>query len=323
MRLNIMIEGQEGVTYDDLLAVTRRAAQLGFAGVYRSDHYTSGAAPDELGSTDAWATLAGLARETQDITIGTLVSPATFRPIGNLAKLAATVSAMAGASPHGGSRVVLGMGTGWMEVEHRRHGFPFEDTTTRFRRLEEHLEALHRFWDPQRQPFDLDGDFVTVRGGRFLPAPEPRPRIIVGGSGMRRTPALAARYADELNGTFLTPPECRRQRAALEAACRDAGRDTASVTYSVMTRCLVGRTEAELRDRAARTLERGYGKGDSVDDFIASFRDAWLAGTTDEVASRLQELADAGVDQVMFQHLLVDDMDMLDVVAEDLLDAVA
>src|SRR5688572_19644206 len=150
-----MLEAQEGMTYDDLLRLAQRAEQVGLDGLYRSDHYGSVAGREGLGSTDAWATIAGLARETTRLTLGTLVSPATFRTIGNLAKTVATVSEMAGAAPDGGSRIVLGMGTGWLEVEHRRHGFPFEDLDTRFRRLEEHLEVLSRFWDDGAQPFDF------------------------------------------------------------------------------------------------------------------------------------------------------------------------
>ena len=314
----MMLEGQDNLAYADLLSVARRAEALGFDGFYRSDHYSAGDAR-RVASTDAWATLAGLARETQHITLGTLVTPATFRPIGNLAKVVATVAEMAGPARDGTARVALGMGTGWMEVEHRRHGFPFEDMTTRYARLEEQLEMLRRLWDRQTQPFDFDGTFVAIADADFWPVPQPRPRIVIGGSGLRKTPRLAALYGDELNGIFLTPEQCREQRAALDAACRDADRDPATVRYSLMTRCLVGRTLEEFRDRAARSQQRA-GRGGSVIDYIDSLQPHWLVGTVDRVRTLLQEFAAAGVEQVMLQHLLVDDLDMLDLVAAELFD---
>ena len=317
MRLNLMIEAQEGVAYDTLLALARRAEQVGLTGLYRSDHYSSVAGREGVGSTDAWATLAGLARETTTLTLGTLVSPATFRTIGNLAKTVATVSEMAGPAADGGSRIVLGMGTGWLEVEHRRHGFPFEDLDTRFRRLEEHLEVLSRFWDGSAQPFDFDGQFVTTADSRFVPVPQPRPRVVIGGSGMRRSPRLAAQYADELNGVFLSLEDCRRQRAALDQACARIDRDPSSITYSLMTRCVIGADEEDFRRRAAREQNRS-GQSGSLDDWIAGLSPAWITGTPDRAREQLERLAEAGVEQVMLQHLLVDDLDMLDVIAEHL-----
>ena len=316
MRFNVMLEGQDDLSYADLLSVARRAEALGFDGFYRSDHYS---APDarRVASTDAWVTLAGLVRETQRITLGTLVTPATFRPVDNLTKVVATVAEMAGAAPDGAARVVLGMGTGWMEVEHRRHGFPFEDMTTRYARLEEQLEMLGRLWDPQAQPFDFNGTFVTIADADFWPPPDPRPRIVIGGGGLRKTPRLAALYGDELNGIFLSPDQCREQRAALDAACRDADRDPAAVRYSLMTRCLVGRTLDEFRERAARSQQRA-GRAGSLIDYINSLQPHWLVGTVDRVRVLLAEFADVGVEQVMLQHLLVDDLEMLDLVADEL-----
>jgi alkanesulfonate monooxygenase SsuD/methylene tetrahydromethanopterin reductase-like flavin-dependent oxidoreductase (luciferase family) len=161
MRLSVMIEPQEGLSYDQILAVARRAEAVGFAGFYRSDHYSSVADRVGIGSTDAWATLAGLARETSTIALGTMVTPVTFRPAGNLAKVVATVAEMAG-TVDGQPRVHLGMGTGLLETEHRQHGFPFEDLATRFRRLDEHLQVVHGLWDPQRDPFSFDGEFVAA-----------------------------------------------------------------------------------------------------------------------------------------------------------------
>lgn len=317
MRISIMLEGQEGLTYDTILGVARRAEAAGLCGLYRSDHYSSGRDGDEPGSTDAWATLAGLARDTARLRLGTLVSPATFRAPANEAKLAATVSEMAGTGEDGSSRVTLGLGTGWMEVEHRRHGFPFEDLATRFRRLEEHLEIVTRLWDAGGQPFDFDGEFATLRQARFAPVPAPRPTVAVGGAGMKRTPALAARYADELNGVYLSPAKAAQQRGALTRACEDADRDPASVRYSIMTGCLVGSTESEFRQRVRRVAERA-GDGRSLDEAVAARADVYVQGTVEQARQRLGELADAGVDAVMLQDLVPDDLEMIDLIGEGL-----
>jgi alkanesulfonate monooxygenase SsuD/methylene tetrahydromethanopterin reductase-like flavin-dependent oxidoreductase (luciferase family) len=318
MRFNVMLEPQEGITYADQLAVARRAEALGFDGLYRSDHYSSVGGRESLGSTDAWAAIAGIARGTERIRLGTLVSPVTFRPAGNLAKVVATVAEMAGVLPGGESRIVLGMGTGWMETEHRQHGFPFEDTATRFRRLEEHLQAVTGLWDPAQREVSMDGEFVTLEAARFAPKPNPRPRIVVGGKGLRKTPLLAARYAAELNGVFSSPQQCARQRAALDEACRTVDRDPADITYTLMTGCLVGATEAEFRDRAGRLHQRTRGDGD-LDAWLESLSDAWVLGTPDRARERLAALAEAGVDGIMLQHQLHDDLDMLDVIAEHLM----
>lgn len=316
MQLNIMLEPQIGMTYDDQLAVARHAEALGFPALYRSDHYSSGKQGDDgVGSTDAWAVLAGIARETTTLRLGTLVTPATFRTVGNLAKTVATVNEMAGPAADGSSRIDLGMGTGWMQVEHERHGFAFGSLDARFRRLAEHLQVLTQLWDPDAQPFDFDGEFVVTSGSRFYPAPTPRPRIILGGSGMRRTPMLAARFADELNAVMLSVDKCRQQRAALTAACDEIGRDPASVRYSVMTRCLVGATRADFLDRAAVAHERSSHTG-SVEEWVSELPPDWITGTADEAAATLARFAEAGVDQVMLQFLEYDDLAMLDVAAQ-------
>ena len=319
MRLNIMLEPQIGMTYADQLAVARRAEELGFPALYRSDHYSSGKTGDDgVGSTDAWACLAGLARETSRLRLGTLVTPATFRTVGNLAKTVATVNEMAGTTDDGGSRIDLGMGTGWMEIEHERHGFDFGSLDTRFRRLTEHLQVLTQMWDPAAQPFDFDGDFVTTSGSRFYPPPTPRPRIVIGGAGMRRTPMLAAQFADELNAVFLSAEDCRAQRDALTAACEEIGRDPSSVGYSLMTRCLIGADDDEFRTRAARAHERS-GRGGSLDEWIADLPADWVTGTPQQASATLARLAEAGVDQVMLQHIDYADLDMLDVIATHLM----
>ncbi|MGH8930655.1 MAG: LLM class flavin-dependent oxidoreductase [Egibacteraceae bacterium] len=313
MRLNVMIEPQEGMTYADILAVARRTEELGLDGLFRSDHYKSVTGRDEHGSTDAWATLAGLARETNRIQLGTLVTPVTFRTAASLAKTVATISEMAG-----GGRVELGMGTGWLgwlESEHVQHGFPFEDLRTRYDRLEEHLQVVRGLWDPAVERFTFDGEFVTIRDGRFAPKPDPTPRIIVGGRGLDRTPTLAARYADELNGVYLSPPECAKQREALRAACDAAGRDPDTVGYSAMTGCLVDLDTEDFHARARR-LQALSEDTRPLEAFLHDLEEAWVLGTPDQAAGRLAELAEAGVERVMLQHLLFDDLDMLDVIPQ-------
>jgi len=317
MRLAIMLEGQEGLSYDTILAVAKRTEAAGLYGLFRSDHYSSVAGRESLESTDAWATLAGLARETERIQLGPLVSPVTFRPPAVVAKMAATVGEMAGPAADGSARVTLGMGTGWLEVEHRRHGFPFEDLDTRFRRLEEHLQIITSLWDPWAQPFDFDGEFATLRDARFLPVPSPRIPVTIGGSGMRRTPSLVARYADELNGVFLTPERCAEQRVALRQACELVGRDPDSAGYTLMTGAVVGATDADFRARV-RTLQQLTGDGSSLDEFVARRRGTWILGTVDQAREHLGALAAAGVEGVMLQHLNPGDLEMIDVVAEEL-----
>ncbi len=318
MRLAIMLEPQEGLTYDDQLAVARRVEAVGLDGMYRSDHYSGVMGQAGRASTDAWAVLAGLAIQTSGIKLGTLVSPVTFRPAGNLAKVVATVSEMAGTMPEGDARIVLGMGTGWLETEHRQHGFPFEDVGTRFARLEEHLQAVTALWDPSRDPVDLSGSHVRLEGAVFRPKPQPRPRLVIGGRGLRRTPALAARYADELNTVSSTPQRCAEQRAALDAACQAEGRDPATVAYSMMTGCIVGSTTEEFHTRVRRLQERS-GDGRSVEEYLAELSGEWVLGTPEQAADHLGALGRAGVQAVMLQHLLYDDLDMIDLVAAEIL----
>ena len=317
MRLSMMLEPQEGLSYAQILAVARRVQDRGLAGLYRSDHYTSVGGREGLASTDAWATLAALARETADISLGTLVSPVTFRSAGNLAKVVATVDELAGPAPDGTSRIHLGLGTGWLETEHRQHGFPFEDLDTRFQRLEEHLQAVHGLWDPDRDPYSQDGGHVRLDGAVFRPQPRPQPRIIIGGRGMRRTPGLAARYADELNAPFNDPDRCREQLRALRAACDEQGRDPDEVDYTVMTGCLVGADDTEVRRRGEQLMQTTGADG-TYDEWLSSLRGTWVVGTPEEAADHLGRLADAGVDGVALQTQLPDELDMIDLVAEEL-----
>ncbi|HEX6254907.1 MAG TPA: LLM class flavin-dependent oxidoreductase [Euzebyales bacterium] len=309
MRLSVMIEPQQGMTYAQILAVAQRADAVGMAGMYRSDHYTPIGAPADASTTDAWATLAGLARETSRITLGTMVTPATFRPVGNLAKVVATVAEMAG-TLDGAPRVHVGMGTGWHEPEHHQHGFPFEDIATRFRRLDEHMQVLRGLWDPAREPFSFNGEFVTIDGARFHAVPEPRPRVIVGGTGRRKTPTLAARYADELNTVYQSPDDCRGMRVAMDEACEREGRDPDTLPLTLMTGCVVGADHDAFRARADR-VHAVVGSGD-LDSWLDELRGTWILGGPEQAADHLGRLAAAGVTGVLLQHQTPDDLDMLD-----------
>ena len=317
MRINLMIEPQEGMTYSEILAVARRADELGFEGLYRSDHYASVFGREGVGSTDAWTTLAGLVRETERIALGTLVSPVTFRPAANLAKVVATVAEMAGTAVGQASRVHLGMGTGWLVTEHTMYGLPFDDLGTRFRRLEEQLQILRGLWDSNGEPFSFHGEFEGVKDVQLLPRPDPRPRVIVGGRGPVKTVRLAVRYADELNSPSATPEECWKLRAVLDDACERDGRDPSTITFSLMTGCLVGATTKDFRARVRRleTLATRYPR---LADYHERLAVRGVVGTPDQATDRIGRLAEAGVERIMLQHLFHDDLDLLDVVAEEI-----
>ena len=302
-----MIEGQEGVTWEQWLALADACERAGLEGLFRSDHYTSG--PDEPGSLDAWATLAALAARTERIRLGTMVSPVTFRHPAVLAKCAVTVDHVSG------GRVEVGLGAGWMEEEHAAYGLPFPPLSERLELFAEQLEIVHGLLTEDE--FGFGGRHYRLDGAQGQPRPlqQPRPPLIVGGSARRGTVEPAVRFADEYDTTFVPPDECRRRRVRLDEACERAGRDPSTLLFSLMTGCLVGRDEGELRERARRVLERG-GRGRGVDDFLRERRERTVAGTVDEVVARLLEFEAAGVERIYLQHL-----DHADVEAVELLGA--
>jgi F420-dependent oxidoreductase-like protein len=307
-----MIEGQEGATWDDWLALARAAEELGFDALFRSDHYGPVVAEEERGSLDAWATLAALAAVTSRIRLGTLVSPATFRHPAVLAKNAVTVDHISG------GRVDVGMGSGWYEREHLAHGFPFLDGKQRFALFVEQVEIVVRSWTEER--FDHDGAAYTLRDQQALPRPvqEPHPPLVLGGTVKPRFAALAARYATEVNTLGASNGELRERRATLERACEELGRDPETLGYSVMTACFVGETEADVHDRLARFLSvRGDGSDPAA--LAAERRDRWLVGTVEQVAERIGGLGELGISRVFLQHLNHDDDEMVALVGERLL----
>jgi F420-dependent oxidoreductase-like protein len=301
MELRIFTEPQQGATYDQLLAVALEAERLGFGAFFRSDHYLFMGSDPGPGSTDAWITLAGLARDTSTIRLGTLVTSATFRLPGPLAVTVATVDAMSG------GRVELGLGAGWFDGEHRQFGIPFPGTGERFERLEEQLEIVTGMWDtPAGETFTHDGSHYAVEGSVALPKPvqSPRPPIIIGGLGPKRTPALAARFADEFNVPFASVADTTAQFDRVLAACIDAGRDPASMTLSAAQVVCVGGDEDELGRRAGAI-------GRQVDELRAN----GVAGLPFEAKARLEQLAAVGASRVYLQVLDLDDLDHLALIA--------
>jgi F420-dependent oxidoreductase-like protein len=302
--LRIFTEPQFGATYDDQLAVVREAEALGYDAFFRSDHYlTMGPGLGEPGPTDAWITLAGLARETERIRLGTLVTAATFRLPGPLAISVAQVDAMSG------GRVELGLGSGWFEEEHRAYGIPFPPLGERFAKLEEQLAIITGLWQtPVGERFSFAGTHYTLTDSPALPKPvqSPRPPVIVGGWGRKRTPALAARYADEFNLPFAPLADVRPQIDAAIAACEAAGRDPATMTWSAALVLCCGEDEETFRKRAAAI-------GQEPDQL----RSTGAAGTVAEVTERLGAYVEAGIERFYLQTLDLADLDHIRLVAAE------
>jgi F420-dependent oxidoreductase-like protein len=308
MRVCLMIEGQEDVTWEQWLALAGACEEHGLEGLFRSDHYESVMGMRERGSLDAWATLAALAARTSRIRLGTLVSPATFRHPSVLAKMVATVDHVSG------GRAELGLGAGWHEGEHRAYGFEFPPTPTRMERLAEQLEIVTRSWTEDAVEFQ--GRHYQVQDLRALPKPvqRPRPTLLVGGGAGPKSLALAARFADEYNTVGVPLEELPERRKRLRDAWREAGRDPEEARLSLMTACVVGRDRAEVEERVRRVLA-AIGSHDSVAEVVDA-RPNWLLGTVDEVAERLRGLEAAGVGRVMLQHLDHADTEMVAVLGE-------
>jgi F420-dependent oxidoreductase-like protein len=308
MQLCVMIEGQEGVSWPQWGALAEACERHGIPALFRSDHYLPLDGHEEREATDAWATICALAATTTSLRLGTLVSPATFRHPAVLAKAAATADVISG------GRIEVGMGAGWHAREHAAFGFPFPSTVERLDVFAEQLEIVRGLWGPG--PFSFTGSHYRLDSVDARPKPvQPRMPLIVGGSGGRRSAALAARFADEYNTPFATPAEARERRRVAEQAWRDAGRDPATLRFSVMTGTALGRDAAEAAERA-----RAIGMRQGVRGFTPP--ESWISGSVDEAAERLRALADAGVDRVMLQLLLHDDLEQIALIGGPLADAV-
>jgi F420-dependent oxidoreductase-like protein len=321
MRFALMIEPQQGLSYADQLEIARHAEAGGFEALLRSDHYESFPGPDDNPTTDAWAVLAGLARETTRIGLGALVSPVTFRQPGNFAKIVTTVDEMSG------GRIEVGLGAGWNDSEHRRYGFPFPPISVRAEMLEEQLEILHGLWT-EPDGWSFHGKHYTIEGARYRSKPldspgrpktaagAVRPRIIVGGDGKPRSMRIGVRWADEYNITSSDPASVAEKELALDEACRAAGRDPATLTRSAMVGVLVGGNDAELEKRQQalmKALELPPG-----DDWFATRRGRWIYGSPNEARDTVKRFADAGVERIMLQDFVPWDIQMIDLLGEEL-----
>jgi len=309
MKLRIFTEPQQGALYKDLLAVAQHAEKLGFDGFFRSDHYVKmgDQASGLPGPSDAWITLAGIARETSTIRLGTLVNSSTFRYPGVLAISIANVDDMSN------GRVELGLGAGWFNDEHTSYGIPFPALGERFDRLEEQLAIVTGLWEtPIDQTFNFDGEHFQLINSPALPKPVQSPvPIIIGGGGPKRTPALAARYASEFNLPFSSQSAFVQQCDRVKAACDDIGRDPNSLVYSTALIVCVGKTDADIKRRAAFL-------GREVDELKLN----GVCGTPAEAIEKLQSWKAVGAERAYLQVLDLTDFDQLDLIASEVIPAI-
>jgi F420-dependent oxidoreductase-like protein len=316
MRIALMIEPQQGLSYAEQLELARLAERLGFEALFRSDHYRSFPGPTDQPTTDAWAVLAGIARETTTIRIGTLVSPVTFRHPGSFAKVVTTVDEMSG------GRVEVGVGAGWNEAEHREHGLAFPEIRERADLMEDELAILHGLWE-ERDGWSFEGHQIRLTSATFRPKPvqRPHPPIIIGGEGSPRSLRLAARYADEYNMSEAGPEKCAEAFARLDEECAKIGRDPATMRRSVMAGLLIGADEAEL-ERRVRDQIAMVGEGATGIDAAAwldARRSRWIAGTPDQARAMAARFGAVGVERVMLQDLLPRDQAMVELAAAELI----
>jgi alkanesulfonate monooxygenase SsuD/methylene tetrahydromethanopterin reductase-like flavin-dependent oxidoreductase (luciferase family) len=306
MRVCLMIEGQESVSWDEWLALAKACEESPIDALFRSDHYGSVMGREERGALDAWATIAGLAAVTSDLQIGTMVSPATFRHPSVLAKNVVTADHIAG-----GGRIELGMGTGWLEAEHKAYGFPFPPLGERFELLEEQIEIVSREWD--EGALDFSGEHYTVSGDA-IPKPLSRPNLIVGGQAKPRSLRLAARWAGEYNLVMMTAEQCAEAIPRVREAWRAAEREKPVI--SLMTSCIIGSDEVDLLERAHATAEVRGDEATDPEAYLEAERPNSLVGTVAEIRERLAELEGIGVERVMLQYLTHRDLDGVGYIAE-------
>ena len=308
MRFALMTEPQQGLSYDEILAVALAAEEVGLEAFLRSDHYTSFPGEAGLPTTDAWATLAGLARDTTRIGLGALVSPVTFRIPGNLAKLVTTTDEMSG------GRIELGMGAGWNEQEHHELGIPFPPLGERYDRLEEALAIIHGLWT-EPDGWSYEGKHWQVRNARFRPRPafgggRRHTHLILGGDGGPRLSRLVATYADEFNRQSASPERVREAYDNVRGASSTLGRDPETIILSAMVGVLVGESERDVNDRVKAVLEATGASGDAK-AWLAERRGRWVMGTPDEAWERVRALESVGAQRIMLQTFLPRDLEMV------------
>jgi len=310
MDMRIFTEPQQGASYGQLVRVAQNAERLGFSAFFRSDHVQrigggSAVATGLPGPTESWVTLGGIARETSVIRLGTLVTSATFRHPSMLALAVSTVDQMSG------GRAELGLGSGWYEAEHTAYGLPFGTLGSRFDVFAEQLEIITGLWAaPEEGVFNYSGKHYSLVDSPALPKPAqtPRPPIIIGGNGPKRTPALAARFADEFNSAFRTVEDTAAAFDRVRAAVAAAGRAPDSIVYSVGQTICLGEDDAEVGRRAER-LGRS----------VASLRAGALCGTPEEVREKIERFREVGASRLYLQFLDLEDLAHLDLIGEALL----
>lgn len=309
MRFALMIEPNQDLSWELNLAIAQRAEAAGFETLYRSDHYESFPGPDGKRSTDAWATIAALVRETTTLRHGTMVSPVTFRHPGNLAKVVATIDEISG------GRVELGIGAGWQIAEHHRHGLEFPDKRDRIEMMEEQFQIVSGLWT-EDDGWSFEGKHYRVEDSRYGPRPvqQPRPPLIMGTKGADRGLRTAAKWADHLNLYTLDPAGAAERFSRFKTICVEQGRDVSEITTSVLCAMAIGRDRAEAdrrRQALAETMEFN-----SVDEWEAEAGGSWAIGTPDEAVVRIREFADAGAEMIVLQDFLPTDLDFVDLLGE-------
>ena len=314
MDLGVMIEGQEGLTWERWRRIIRATEDLGFESLWRSDHFFSLSGPRDRPALETFLSLVLVATETSRIRFGPLVASATFRHPSLVARMAAQVDVLSG------GRFILGMGAGWNVPEHEAFGLPFPAMRERMDRLEESIQVVRALWS--EGPANFEGRYYTLTDALCEPKPVQRPLpLLVGGSGERRTLKLVAQYADEWNSVGLTIDAYREKRAVLERHCADAGRDPGTIRHSQMTGFIIGKTESAQRAHLARVAEAlpALGRNDPGEVMRGMKARGWLVGTPDEVVQAIGWRQEAGLTRLMLQHQAQEDFDVLELIASDVL----
>jgi len=301
LEIAIMLEGQHGLTWERWKRIGRFVEDAGFAGLYRSDHFTNPNAPD-LDSLELWTSLTWLADNTKRIEFGPLVAPFSFRHPAHIARAASAIDDLSN------GRLILGLGAGWQEREHNLFGFDLLDVKSRLDRFDEGMEVVTRLLQSDDDPITFDGKYYKIRGATLLPRPQKKggPRILVGGNGMKRTLGNAAKYAAEWNGNFISVEEYSKRNKKLDELLTVAGRDSKSVRRSLMTGCVFG---ADISEQLAIY-------GDSLKELQEA---GFIAGSASEVKEQLSAFEQAGAQRIMLQWMTLDNMDGLEAVAKALL----
>lgn len=313
MDVCVMIEGQEGVTWDQWVSLARACEEHGFEGLFRSDHYLSFWDAKGRGALDAWATISALGAITERIRLGAMVSPVTFRHPSELAKIVVT------ADHASRGRVELGMGAGWFEAEHRAFGFPFPPARERLDLLTEQVEIVHRLITGDGTEVSFEGRHYSLESCPAWPAPfqDPHPPLIIGGGAGPRSAALAALWADEYDTVYVSPAEARVRFDRVSAACERISRDPATVRRSVLLKVVAGANDAEVRRRAAEQMAWQNEDGDP-DAYLEELRTSGVAGTPAEIVEQLAHFAAAGVQRVLVHQLVHTDLEAVELIGREI-----